>query len=193
MFREGLHWIATVSILPLLGLYGIAKLVFGADAAVESTSQWIALVPGTVGVILRAAFFSCVLTQCDRTVFIGFGTLLSKADTRLGSHVYIGPFCQLGLVTIGQDTLIGPSVQIPSGPNAHTFSRVDTPIRNQPRESRRVTIGRDCWIGAGSVVMADVEDQCVIGAGSVVTKPIAARQLVAGVPCKMLKTRQAEI
>ena len=189
MFRKGLHWVAMAAILPLLVVYGVAKSVFGADAAVESTSQWIALVPGSVGVALRAAFFSCVLTQCDRTVFIGFGTLFSKADTRLGKHVYIGPYCQLGLVTIGQDTLLGPGVQIPSGPNAHTFDRLDTPIRNQPRESRRVVIGQDCWIGAGSIVMADVGDQCVIGAGSVVTKPIEPMQLAAGVPCKPIRPR----
>ena len=189
MFRKGLHWAAMAAILPLLAVYGVARSVFGADAAVESTSQWIAVVPGPVGVALRAAFFSCVLTQCDRTVFVGFGTLLSKADTRLGKHVYIGPYCQLGLVTIGQDTLLGPGVQIPSGPNAHTFDRLDTPIRNPPRKSRRVVIGQDCWIGAGSIVMADIGDQSVIGAGSVVTRMIPRGQLAAGVPCKLIRPR----
>ena len=191
MFRKGLHWVTMAAIFPLLAVYGIARSVFGADAAVESTSQWIALVPGPVGVVLRAAFFSRVLTQCDRTVFIGFGALFSKADTRLGKHVYIGPYCQLGLVTIGQDTLLGPSVQIPSGPNAHTFDRLDIPIRNQPRESRRVVIGQDCWIGAGSIVMADVGDQSVIGAGSIVTRPIPQGQLAAGVPCKVIRSRES--
>jgi len=139
--------------------------------------------------MLRAAFFSRVLSKCDTTVFIGYGALLTKSDTRLGKHVYIGPYCQLGWVTIGDDTLLGPSVQIPSGPRAHTFERLDIPIRNQPRESRQISIGRDCWIGAGSIVMADVGDQSVIGAGSVVTKPIEPMQLAAGVPCKPIRPR----
>ena len=161
----------------------------GADAAVEGSSQILACMPGRLGVLVRAVFFSKVLSQCDPTVFIGFGALLTKSDTRLGKHVYIGPYCQLGWVTIGDDTLLGPSVQIPSGPKAHTFDRLDTPIRNQPRESRQVFIGRDCWIGAGSILMADVGDQSVIGAGSVVIKPIEPMQLAAGVPCKPIRPR----
>jgi acetyltransferase-like isoleucine patch superfamily enzyme len=178
-----------VAIAPLLICYGISKAFMGADAAVEGSSQILACMPGRLGVLVRAVFFSKVLSQCDPTVFIGFGALLTKSDTRLGKHVYIGPYCQLGWVTIGDDTLLGPSVQIPSGPKAHTFDRLDTPIRNQPRESRQVFIGRDCWIGAGSILMADVGDQSVIGAGSVVIKPIEPMQLAAGVPCKPIRPR----
>lgn len=189
MVRHGVHAIATVLIFPLLVVHGVSKLVNGQDAAMEGFSQALAMIPGRIGVVLRAAFFSRVLSQCDHTVFIGFGALLTKADTHLGKHVYIGPYCQLGLVTIGADTLLGPCVQIPSGPKAHTFDRMDTPIRSQPRESTRVTIGQDCWIGAGSIVMADVGEQSVVGAGSVVTKPIPARQLAAGVPCKPIRPR----
>jgi acetyltransferase-like isoleucine patch superfamily enzyme len=189
MIRAGLHGVATVFILPLLASYKVSVLLVGSDASVESFSQILAMFPGRLGVVLRSAFFSRVLSECDQTVFIGFGSLLSKADTRLGKHVYIGPYCQLGWVTIGADTLLGPSVQIPSGPKAHTFDRLDMPIRNQPKDSSRVVIGRDCWIGAGSIVMADVGDQSVIGAGSVVTKPIGTRQLAAGVPCKAIRSR----
>ncbi len=163
--------------------------LFGADRTLEGISQFLALIPGRLGVILRAAFYSRVLTRCDWTVFIGFGTLLTKVDTQLGPHVYIGPYCQLGWVSIGDDTLLGPSVQIPSGPKAHSFERLDTPIRNQPRRSRQVLIGRDCWLGAGSVVMADIADQSVVGAGSVVTRPIESAQLAAGVPCKVIGPR----
>lgn len=187
--RSFVYFLVLVAIAPLLLCYGISKAVMGADAAVEGSSQILACMPGRLGVLLRAVFFSKVLSQCDPTVFIGFGALLTKSDTRLGKHVYIGPYCQLGWVTIGDDTLLGPSVQIPSGPKSHTFDRLDTPIRNQPRESRQVFIGRDCWIGAGSILMADVGDQSVIGAGSVVIKPIEPMQLAAGVPCKPIRPR----
>jgi virginiamycin A acetyltransferase len=183
------RFLTAVAILPLMVAYWVYRAVFGADAAVEEASQALAMVPGRIGVFLRAVFFSKVLSQCDPTVFIGFGALLTKVDTRLGKHVYIGPYCQLGWVSIGPDTLLGPSVQIPSGPRAHTFDRLDTQIRNQTRESRQVVIGGDCWIGSGSIVMADVGDQSIIGAGSVVTKPIGDRVLAAGVPCKWLRNR----
>lgn len=182
-------FLALVAVAPLLVCHGISRAIMGDDAAVEGSSQILACMPGRLGVLLRAVFFSRVLSKCDPTVFIGFGALLTKFDTRLGKHVYIGPYCQLGWVSIGDDTLLGPSVQIPSGPKAHTFARQDAPIRNQPRESRQVFIGRDCWIGAGSIVMADVADQSVVGAGSVVTRPIPQGQLAAGVPCKVIRPR----
>ncbi len=187
--KKLVRFLALVAIAPLLLCYGFTRMLSGADVAVEGASQFLACLPGRVGVLLRAAFFSRVLSECDPTVFIGYGALLTKADTRLGRHVYIGPYCQLGWVSIGDDTLLGPSVQIPSGPKAHTFDRLDIPIRNQPGESRRVLIGRDSWIGAGSIVMADVGDQSVVGAGSVVTKPIPPRSLAAGVPCRPCRSR----
>ena len=187
---KAVRFLATVAIFPLLVAYWILSTIVGADVAVEEASQVLAMIPGRIGVCLRASFFSKVLAHCDPTVFIGFGALLTKVDTRLGKHVYIGPYCQLGWVSIGEDTLLGPSVQIPSGPKAHTFDRLDIPIRNQPRESRQVVIGRDCWIGAGSIVMADVGDQSILGAGSVVIKPIGDSVLAAGVPCKWLRNRE---
>lgn len=187
---KAVRFLATVAIFPLLVAYWILSTIVGADVAVEEASQVLAMIPGRIGVCLRASFFSKVLAHCDPTVFIGFGALLTKVDTRLGKHVYIGPYCQLGWVSIGEDTLLGPSVQIPSGPKAHTFDRLDIPIRNHPRESRQVVIGRDCWIGAGSIVMADVGDQSILGAGSVVIKPIGDSVLAAGVPCKWLRNRE---
>lgn len=187
--RKLCHFVAVVAIAPLLICYGVSRAVLGADAAVEGASQFLACLPGRLGVLLRAAFFSKVLSKCDATVVIGYGALLTKSDTRLGKHVYIGPYCQLGWVSIGDDTLLGPSVQVPSGPKVHTFDCLDVSIRNQPGELRQVSIGRDCWIGAGSIVMADVGDQSVIGAGSVVTRPIPQCQLAAGVPCKVIRSR----
>ena len=189
MIRKGLQWAVMAFVFPLLCAYKVSLVWSTRDGSVEAYSQLLAALPGRFGVLVRAAFFSRVLSECDHTVFIGFGALLSKADTRLGKHVYIGPYCQLGWVSIGPDTLLGPGVHIPSGPKAHTFDRLDIPIRNQPRESRQILIGRDCWIGAASIVMADIGDQSVIGAGSVVTKPIEPRQLAAGVPCKSIRPR----
>ena len=187
--RFVLRSVATLLATPFLLWFSLASVVFGKDAVLEGTSQALALIPGNTGVLVRAAFYSRVLSQCDPTVFLGFGTLVTKVDTKLGRNVFIGPYCQLGLVTLGDDTLLGPLVQIPSGPLRHTFDRTDVPIRSQPGHSQRISVGRDCWIGAGSVVMANVGEQSVVGAGSVVTKPIEPRQIAAGVPCKTIRPR----
>jgi len=176
--------------LPVIGWYYLMSQVVGRDSALEGISQMMSLLPGRCGNLLRVAFYVRVLERCESTVTICFGTILSKVGARFGSHAYIGPYCQLGLVTIGCDTLLGPGVQIPSGPNTHSFDRLDIPIRMQSGASQRVTIGDDCWLGANSVVMADIGNQSILGAGSVVTKPLPERTISAGVPARVIKTRQ---
>lgn len=50
-----------------------------------------------------------------------------------------------------------------------------------------VHIGRNCWIGAGAVIMPGVSigDNTVIGAGSVVTRDIPSNVVAAGNPCRV--------
>lgn len=165
----------------------------GKDSALEGVSQLLSLLPGRTGNLLRIAFYARVLERCEPTVTICFGAILSKVETRIGSHVYIGPYCQLGQVSIGNDTLLGPGVQIPSGPKTHSFDRLDIPIRMQPFDSRRVTIGDDCWLGAGSIIMADIGNQTVLGASSVVTKPLPEKTISAGVPACVIRRRDESV
>lgn len=50
-------------------------------------------------------------------------------------------------------------------------------------------VGRNCWIGAGAVIMPGVTigDNSVIGAGSVVTKDIPANVVAYGNPCRVAR------
>ena len=52
-----------------------------------------------------------------------------------------------------------------------------------------VHIGRNCWIGAGAIIMPGVTigDNTVIGAGSIVTKDIPANVVAAGNPCRVMR------
>lgn len=52
-----------------------------------------------------------------------------------------------------------------------------------------VVIGRNCWLGAGVIVLPGVKigDNTVIGAGSVVTKDIPSNVVAAINPCKVLR------
>ena len=180
---------ASLAIAPLLLSYWLLARLSGADAALEPHSQLLALAPGKLGSYLRVAFYRHVLQRCEPTATIAFGVLFSKSQASLGQNVYIGPYCQLGWVTIEDDVLLGPLVQIPSGPTIHGIDRLDVPIRDQPGRPRRVTIGRDSWIGGGSVILADVSEQTVVGAGSVVTKPHPPQTMIAGVPARVVRTR----
>jgi acetyltransferase-like isoleucine patch superfamily enzyme len=164
-------------------------MVLGKDRALEGSSQTLSLAPGLIGVYLRRAFLMRVLAHCDKTATIEFGTLFSQAGARLDENVYVGPRCHLGLVHIERDALLGPAVHVPSGARTHGTSDSAKPIREQEHTRAMVRIGAGAWIGSAAVVMADVGANSVVGAGAVVTKPLPDNVVAAGVPARVMKSR----
>ena len=88
-------------------------------------------------------------------------------------------------IYIGDCTMIGPNV---------TIATAGHPILPELRErayqyNQPVHIGRNCWLGAGVVVLPGVTigDNSVIGAGSIVTKDIPANVIAVGNPCRVLR------
>src|SRR5690606_4589147 len=99
-----------------------------------------------------------------------------------GSRVYFNTNCvilDVCRVTIGSGTMFGPAVQIYTA--THPLSSIE---RKTVESGKPVTIGNNCWIGGGAIILPGVTvgDNCVIGAGSVVTKDIPANTLAAGNP-----------
>lgn len=88
-------------------------------------------------------------------------------------------------IYVGDGTMLAPNVVIATA--AH-------PILPELREKAfqynlPVHIGKNCWLGAGVLVMPGVTigDGSVIGAGSVVTKDIPAGVVAVGNPCRVLR------
>lgn len=106
----------------------------------------------------------------------------------LGKHVYAN--FNLTLVddthiTIGDYTMIGPNVVIATGGHPILPSlRQEGYQYNAP-----VHIGKNCWLGAGVIVVPGVTigDNTVVGAGSVVTKDLPSNVVAAGNPCRVLR------
>lgn len=186
-----LHGLATLVVLPALISYALKRLVIGPDRALEGSTQALAVVPGLLGVYLRRAFLARTIAYCDRSASVHFGTIFSQAGARLDANVYVGPNCHLGLVHIERDALLASGVHVPSGSDTHGTGDVDRPIREQEGRRRLVRVGEGAWIGSAAIVMADVGRHSVIGAGSVVTKPIPDFSVAAGVPAKVLQSRQS--
>ena len=184
--------LATVTMSPVMATYFMRSRLFGANRALEGTSQWLSLLPGLWGCYLRAAFYHFALAECQPTPRIQFGTLLSKAGTRIGPYAYIGPRCHIGLADIGADVLIAAGVQIPGGAHIHGFADPVQPIRNQSGEIRCVKIGAGAWLGAGSIVFADVGQNTVIGAGAVVTRPLPSQVVAVGSPARPVRSRNRD-
>lgn len=109
-----------------------------------------------------------------------------------GTNISIGDGCYLnfncnfvddGKITIGKGVMFGPAV---------TIATVGHPIEPTMRGymyTDPVTIGDNCWIGAGTTICPGVTigENTVIGAGSVVVHDIPANVVAVGNPCKVLR------
>ena len=90
------------------------------------------------------------------------------------THIYVGDY-----------TMIGPNV---------TLATAGHPILPALREevyqfNLPVRIGRNCWLGAGVIVLPGITigDNTVVGAGSVVTRDLPSGVVAAGNPCRVLR------
>lgn len=101
--------------------------------------------------------------------------------------------CAIGAdITIGNHALLGGGVKIYSS-DFHSLNYLDR--RDYKVADRNnckcapVTIGEDCFIGAGTIILKGVTigDRTIIGAGSVVTKSIPADCIAVGNPARMIK------
>jgi galactoside O-acetyltransferase len=88
-------------------------------------------------------------------------------------------------IYVGDCTMFGPNV---------TVATAGHPILPELREQGYqynfpVHIGKNCWIGAGALILPGVTigDNTVIGAGSVVTKDIPANVVAVGNPCRVMR------
>lgn len=88
-------------------------------------------------------------------------------------------------IYVGDCTMFGPNVTIATA--AH-------PVLPELREKAYqynlpVHIGRNCWLGAGVIVLPGVSigDNTVVGAGSVVTRDLPANVVAVGSPCRVLR------
>lgn len=99
-----------------------------------------------------------------------------------GENVYFNVNCvvlDINKVTIGNNVLIGPMVQIYAATHPSDFME-----RRSTESGKPVTIGDDCWIGGGAIILPGVTigKRCIIGAGAVVTKDIPDDSLAVGNP-----------
>ncbi|MFP6667826.1 MAG: acyltransferase [Pirellulales bacterium] len=190
--KSAANGMALLLVLPAVVAYRLASLVAGRARAFPAWSQLLSLFPGLVGVNLRRAFYRLTLSRCGQGACISFGTVFSHCTAAVGKKVYVGAYCSIGDVNLEDDVLLSSHVSILNGCRQHGIDRLDLPIREQPGEWPRVTIGRDSWIGERAVVMADVGKHCVVGAGAVVTKPLPDYAIAVGNPAKVLRYRNGQ-
>jgi len=111
-----------------------------------------------------------------------------------GKHVHLGKYvyANFGLtmvddthIYVGDCTMFAPNVVV-----ATAGHPIDPSLRARGLQyNAAVHIGKNCWIGAGALIMPGVTigDNTVIGAGSVVTRDIPAGVVAVGNPCRVMR------
>lgn len=107
-------------------------------------------------------------------------------NIRIGRGVFLNFNCVLldvTHITIGDQTQIGPGVQI----YAADHPRDPAQRRANLENGRPVHVGANVWIGGGAILLPGVTvgDDAIIGAGSVVTRDVPRGATVVGNPAKI--------
>lgn len=145
---------------------------FNAMASVERTRQlW--------GEISGSPLDASSMIQVP--LFINIGLF-----TRIGKNVYINHACSfldMGTITIDDEVLIGPKVNILT--EGHPLN----PAERKTLLVKPVTIKRNAWIGAGATILPGVTvgENAVVAAGALVNSDVPANTVVAGIPAKVIK------
>ena len=114
----------------------------------------------------------------------------TPASLKIGSRTRIGRFNHIyatSSVIIEDDVLTANGVYISD--NQHSYADPFTPIFQQPIiQLNDTVIGAGTWLGQNACVMgAKVGKNCVVGANSVVLTDIPDYSVVVGAPAKVIK------
>jgi acetyltransferase-like isoleucine patch superfamily enzyme len=117
---------------------------------------------------------------------IGKGFWLGNYST-LGNDCFVGA---AGGVKIGNYVAMGQNVRFHS--ENHEFSDPNRKIYEQGTNHKGITIGDDCWIGAGAVFLdgVSVGNGCVIGANTLVNRNIPVYAIAVGNPVRVIRKRK---
>ena len=136
---------------------------------------------------IRVTLGKIIGSEIDKstTIFIPFYTNFGK-HIQIGKNVFINHACSfldLGGITIEDDVLIGPRV------NLITENHPIDPLKRKSLDLHSILIKRNAWIGAGATVLPGVTvgENAIVAAGSMVTKSVPSNTIVAGVPAKVIK------
>ena len=142
---------------------------------------------------IKSSFLSNLVGLSQRTIIV---TRTEEAKIEIGNNVGISGATIYARkeITIGDNTLIGGNVKILD----NDFHPIEVEARNldikEKIGTRKIKIGKDCFIGANSLILKGVEigDGSVVGAGSVVTGKFPSNVVIAGNPARVIKVLERE-
>lgn len=140
---------------------------------------------GIFGSYLRVAYYQLTLQKVGHDCHMALGSFFANPQSSMGDRVGIGAYCVLGQVSLGDGTILATGVQVVSGSRQHLRNE-NGYLTDVGRRFDRTTIGKECWIGAGAIVMANLGDMVTVALGSVVYRDVPSGALVAGNPARLI-------
>lgn len=103
----------------------------------------------------------------------------------LGKSVFINTNCTFmdrGGIKIGDNAYIAPNVLL------ITINHHKNPHKRRFTQCKKITIGKNVWIGAGAIICPGVSigDGAIIAAGAVVVKNVPENAIVGGNPARVI-------
>lgn len=120
---------------------------------------------------------------------ISKGVLLNNCS--IGDYSYVGAYCIFNAVHIGKYSSIAPYVMIGGAEHSYWWYSTSHFISKYNIGGRLTVIGNDVWIGTHAIIKQGVKigDGAIIGAGSLVLNDVEPYSIVFGVPAKKQKSR----
>jgi acetyltransferase-like isoleucine patch superfamily enzyme len=131
-----------------------------------------------------------------RFVWIGDGTKIRSHEGRveIGAKTVMGQECTISAyqrVRIGEQCVIADRAMFIDFD--HGVVEVERPVRQQGIYKRDVVVGSNVWVGYGACILRGVSvgDNSIVGTNSVVTRDVPANAIVAGIPARIIRMREA--
>ncbi len=174
-----------VATLPLILVCRLEELVCGRECerVYSFGKELLAAVPTIVGEYLRLGYYCCVCNHVSVDAAFMYNAMLAHRDVSIGPGVVVGVGTIIGKAVIEEGVLFGARVSLLSGKYQH--GRPGERAPGMPKgEYTSITIGAHSWIGQQAVLMANVGRNCTIGAGSVLMKDAPDNTTFMGNPAR---------
>jgi acetyltransferase-like isoleucine patch superfamily enzyme len=172
----------------LLGRYALLRLRHGRRLRTDGICF---VCPGVKLEIGRGATL-----RIGRWAWIGDGTKIRvhEGEVSIGAKTVLGQECTISAyqhVSIGRECILADRVMLIDFD--HGVVEVDRPIRLQGIYKRDVRVGHNVWMGYGACILRGVRvgDNSIVGTNSVVTKHVPENAVVAGIPARVIRMRDA--
>ena len=142
---------------------------------------------GDIKTVINSDFVSNMVGLYQRTIIVA----------RYGGKVSIGSGCGISgstiyamkEITIGDNVLIGGNCKIIDNDFHPLPASLRVDQKTEDIKKRAIMIGDGCFIGANSIILkgTTLGKNCVVGAGSVVSGSFPDNVIIAGNPAKIIK------